>query len=296
MSNNQNYAKKILQMYENTIEKLVHSGLSREVVDYRLKYTAAARYKTPRAPTSAHSNFLINRQVGDWTETLLRISFDKQFHEFKAIKYGAGGNLVAGEEGFKGMFQDYHNEIKAIGKRPDLLIFDRNTISNLKLPDDISELEPTPLAEIAKKAIAGLEVRSSKYLAAQYRKVKQKEQSFTPKLEDIPILTHWIAEHGISCFYVQVFFDEVHMISFETILQIIQDTGDKYIDQKERNQMKKTFYLPVTLGIQIGQIVNPPVWKAEQKCTADGRIIPYAIPENGQMELRKDLVELLQKR
>jgi hypothetical protein len=295
MSNNQSYGKHILQMYETAIEKLVNSGISRDIVDYRLKYKAA-KYKSPRAPTSAHSNFLINRQVGDWTETLLRTSFDQQFKGFKAIKYGVGGNLVAGDDGFKDMFQHYHAEIKTIGKRPDLLVFDEETVVKLKLPDDISEFDSAPLTVIAKQAIAGLEVRSSKYLASIYRKVKQKEQSFTPKLEDIPILTHWIVEHSVPSFYVQVFFDEVHMISFEKILQIVQETGDKYIDQKERNQMKKTFYLPVTVGMQIGQIVDPPVWKAEQKCTADGRIIPYAIPENGRMELRNDLIRLLEKR
>src|SRR3989304_3895933 len=194
MPNDQTYKNRILQMYNNAIEKLVASGISRDIVDFRIKY-AASKYKTPRAPTSAHSNFLINRQVGDWTEALLRTSFNQQFSGFKAIKYGAGGNLVAGDEGFKGMFQDYHAEIKTIGKRPDLLIFDERTVDSLHLPDDISEVESSQLTNIAKEAIAGLEVRSSKYLAAQYRAVKQKEQSFTPKLEDIPIITHWIIEH-----------------------------------------------------------------------------------------------------
>jgi hypothetical protein len=292
MSHSQTYKNYILQMYDAAIEKLVRSGISRDIVDYRLKYKAS-KYKTPRAPTSAHSNFLINRQVGDWTEGLLRTSFNQQFKDFKAIKYGAGGNLVAGDDGFRDMFQDYHAELKAIGKRPDLLIFDKKTSDILNLPDDISEVESTHLTDIAKKAIAGLEVRSSKYLAAQYRRVKQKEQSFTPKLEDIPILTHWIAEHWVPCFYIQIFFDEIHMISFEKILQIIQNSGDKYIDQKERNQMKKTFYLPVTEGLHIGQIVYAPVWKADTKCTADGRIIPYAIPEDGRMEIRKDLIQSL---
>lgn len=294
MSQNEKYAENILQSYNSAVEKLEETGVPRDFIDFRIKY-ASPKHKTPRPPTSAHSNFLINRQVGDWAENILRNSFNKQFNEFKAIKYGAGGNLVAGDQGFKQMFQDYHKEIITVGKRPDLLIFKEKTASTLNLTDDISEVEPDQLVEITKKALVGLEVRSSKYLASKYRLVKCKEQSFTPKLEDIPILTHWIIKHKVPSFYVQVFLDEVHMISFESILKIIIETGDKFIDQKERNQMKKTFYLPITLGQQIGRIVEAPGWKAEQKCTPEGRIIPYAKPVDGCLELRKDLAEIILK-
>jgi len=287
MQSDPQYKDHILQMYDRAIQALVNCGISQNVTDYRHGYT------TPRRPTAAHSNFLINRQLGDWTESLLRASFNQQFEEYKAAKYGAGGGLVAGDAGFKEMFTDYHAEIRTIGKRPDLLIFNRETFDRLHLPDDISEFEPSQLYETAKAATRAMEVRSSRYLAAQYRRVKRQEQSFTPKLEDLPILTHWIVEHEVPCFYTQVFFDEVHMISFEKILQVIQDTGDKYIEQVERNQRKSTFYIPLSEGVLIGQIVENPAWEANVKSMSDGRIIIYTTPHNGRMDLRKELIQYL---
>lgn len=287
MQSNEQYRNHILEVYDRAIEALVNCGISNDIIDYRRGYI------TPRRPTAAHSDFLINRQLGDWTETLLRASFNQQFEEFRAVKYGAGGNLIAGETGFTEMFEGYHNEIRTIGKRPDLLIYDHETISRLSLSDDISELEPSQLTGIARMARRAMEVRSSRYLAAEYRRVKRQEQSFTPKLEDLPILAHWIVEHEVPCFYTQVFFDEVHTISFERILQVIQETGDEYVKQVERNQRKYTFYIPVTEGILIGQITEAPTWEAKIKSMNDGRIIIYATPEGGRMELRKELIQYL---
>lgn len=281
----QQFRDQTLQMYEGALESLVKCGISRNIIDYRREYV------TPRRPTAAHSDFLINRQLGDWIESLLRTSFNQQFEEHKAARYGAGGNLIAGDAGFREMFTDYHTEIKTIGKRPDLLIFNRENFGRLHLSDDISESEPPRLSEIARAATRAMEVRSSRYLAAVYRQVKGREQSFTPKLEDLPILTHWIVEHGVPCFYTQVFFDEVHMISFLKILQIIRETGDQYIDQVERNQGKSTFYIPVSEGALIGQIVEAPIWEAGVKSMNDGRIIIYATPHGGRMDLRRELIQ-----
>lgn len=280
----QRYGNHILRLYERTIEALMSCQIPSNIIDYRHEYTA------PRRPTAAHSNFLINRQLGDWTESLLKIGFNHKFEEFKALRYGAAGRLVAGDVGFKEMFRKYHEEIREIGKRPDLLLFKREHIDNLNLPDDISEFEPSRLLEIAKVATRAIEVRSSRYLASKYRETKGKEQSFTPKLEDLPILTHWIVKHGVPCFYTQVFFDEVHMISFERILQIIQDTGDEYIRRMERNQRKSTFYIPVSEGVLIGQITDAPIWKAKTKVMSDGRVIIYATPQGGRMNVNMDML------
>jgi hypothetical protein len=287
MPADQSYRDRLLTIYDDTIESLEQHNIPREVVDYRVGY------RTPRRPTAAHSDFLINRQFGDWTETLLRTSFNAQVENYKAVRYGAGGNLIAGDPGFIEMFTSYHAEIRRIGKRPDLLIFDRDIKSQMNLPDDISEFESSGLVEIARRSARALEVRSSRYLAARYRQVKEKDQSFTPKLEDLPILTHWIAEHGIPCFYTQVFFDEAYMISFEKILEIICDTGVEHIDKVARNQGKSTFYIPVSEGILIGQVIENPRWTAETKYMSDGRVIIYTTPSGGKMELRREILQFL---
>jgi len=275
----QGYRTSILEIYEHAIETLVKCGIKRDVIDYRMGY------KKPRKPTAAFSEFLINRQLGDWTESLFRTEVNKKLEGFKAVKYGAAGRLVVGDPKFNNFFENYHKEIKRIGKRPDLLIFKRKDLEDLKMPDDISEMESSCLQNVAKKAVVAIEVRSSKYYAATYKKVTRKEQSFTPKLEDLPILTHWIVEHEVPCFYTQIFFDEIYIISFEKILQIIKETGNKYIGRMEKNQRKSTFYIPLSEGVCIGQITEDPEWEPKIEKLPDGRVIIYATPHGGKMNL-----------
>jgi len=248
----QDYPTGILKLYEDAIEALVACKISREIVDFR------RGYKKPRRPTAAFSSFLINRQFGDWSETLLRKEINNRLNGFKALKYGAGGRLIVGHPDFPKMFDEYHKELNEIGKRPDLIFFKEETVKKFNLLDDVSEWESKPLIEIAKLAVSAIEVRSSKYYASMYEKKKGKKQSYTPKLEDIPLLTHWVAVHGVPCFYAQVFMDEAHIISFEKILQIIQKTGNQYIGRMEKNQRKSTFYIPVSEGVLIGKVTENP--------------------------------------
>jgi len=281
---NCNYVSYILALYSKTIETLVNEGVPREIIDFQYGY------KKPRRPTAAFSDFLINRQLGDWTESLFRIEINRRLDKFKVLKYGAGGHLVAGDPEFKNFFSKYHEEILEIGKRPDLLFYKKETINEFNLPDDISEMDQSKLSEIAKLAIAGIEVRSSRYYVSKYREAKGKEQSFTTKLEDIPIVTHWVIKHKVPCFYTQIFFDEAHIISFEEILKIIRETGIGYIRKMEKNQRKSTFYIPISKGLLVGKIYEPPTWKAEAKVLDDGRVIPYVTPQGGKMDIDVDLL------
>jgi len=85
----------------------------------------------------------------------------------QAVKYGKSDNLVAGEEGFDTFYQDFQHELDTIGKRPDLLIFNKNDF-NAILGDDISQIPHHQITDYVKKAIAGIEVRSSAFLIDQY--------------------------------------------------------------------------------------------------------------------------------
>jgi len=280
----QNYKNYMLQLYESAIESLVECNIPREIVDYRYGY------KKPRRPTAAFSEFLINRQLGDWTESLFKNEINRQLKGFKALKYGAAGRLIVGDPNFVTFFEKYHEELRKIGKRPDLLIFKEETVKSLNLPDDISDMDPSKLITIAKSAVAGIEVRSSRYYAAIYKERRGKEQSFTPKLEDIPILTHWVVEHEVPCFYAQIFFDEVHIISFEKILKIIAETGNHYIKRMEKNQRKSTFYIPLSNGVLVGKIEEPPNWKPVITKLDDGRVVIYVKPQGGKMTIYPDLL------
>ncbi len=120
-----------------------------------------AGWKPGRIPTSATSEFLTNKEQGDWAETVVHNAINENSRDYFAVRYGRSENLSAGDDGFNAFFSKYQEELELIGKKPDLLIFKR---SDLPSPNDI-DLEDT---ETVSKAVAAIEVRSSSFLANKY--------------------------------------------------------------------------------------------------------------------------------
>ena len=125
-----------------------------------------------RTPTQASSNFITNKEQGDWAENLVARAINETSKNYVAVKYGKSDNLVAGEEGFDDFCQEFQNELDRIGKRPDLLIF-RKLDFDVKLGYDISYIPHDQIIEYVKKAIAGIEVRSSAFLIDRYEEAMQ---------------------------------------------------------------------------------------------------------------------------
>ncbi|MDD2653179.1 MAG: AccI family restriction endonuclease [Sulfurimonas sp.] len=145
--------------YEN-IKKLTKT-VPVELVDFEQPRDQA------RTPTQASSNFITNKEQGDWAENLITRAVNENSKNFVAVKYGKSDDLVAGEEGFDTFYQEFQNELDTIGKRPDLLIFKRSDFDN-NLGFDISQVPHYQITDYVKKAIAGIEVRSSAFLIDKY--------------------------------------------------------------------------------------------------------------------------------
>jgi type II restriction enzyme len=132
-----------------------------------------------RTPTQASSNFITNKEQGDWTENLISRAINETSKNFVAVKYGKSDDLIAGEEGFDTFYQEFQNELDEIGKRPDLLIFKKSDF-NTNLGYDISHIPHDQITEYVKKAVAGIEVRSSAFLIDRYEEAMQiKTEKFT---------------------------------------------------------------------------------------------------------------------
>jgi len=125
-----------------------------------------------RTPTQASSNFITNKKQGDWAENLLTRAINETSKNFIAVKYGKSDDLVAGEDGFDTFYQEFQNELDTIGKRPDLLIFKKSDF-NTNFGFDISHIPHGKITEYVKKAIAGIEVRSSAFLIDRYEEAMQ---------------------------------------------------------------------------------------------------------------------------
>lgn len=119
------------------------------------------------APTQASSNFITNKEQGDWAEDLIFRAINETSQNYVAVRYGKSDDLVAGEVGFDEFYNDFQDELDTIGKRPDLLVF-KKTDFDKKLGFDISRIKHSEITDYVKKAIAGLEIRSSAFLIDKY--------------------------------------------------------------------------------------------------------------------------------
>jgi hypothetical protein len=73
-----------------------------------------------RVPSLASSEFLTNREQGDWAEKLVLEAINSIDNGIIAVHYGKSDNKVAGEVGFEKFYQEYQDELDMIGKRPDI--------------------------------------------------------------------------------------------------------------------------------------------------------------------------------
>ena len=125
-----------------------------------------------RIPTQASSNFITNKEQGDWAENLVFRAINQTSKNFVAVRYGKSDDLVAGEDGFDTFYQEFQDELDTIGKRPDLLIFKKEDFVT-DLGTDISKIPHHAITEYVKKAVAGIEVRSSAFLIDKYEEAMQ---------------------------------------------------------------------------------------------------------------------------
>ena len=146
--------------YLTHIRKLI-ATIPQDLVDF------SQPRKIARTPTQVSTNFVTNREQGDWAEKLLTRAINQVSQDFVAVKYGKSDDIVAGESGWEKFYQSYQEELDTIGKRPDLLIFHRSAF-NEEWGMDISNFPYEITAEYVKKAVAGLEVRSSAFLIDRY--------------------------------------------------------------------------------------------------------------------------------
>ncbi len=158
--------------YQNIIRELTKSVFT-ELVDFTQPRDPA------RTPTQASSNFITNKEQGDWAENLVIRAINETSNHFVAVKYGKSDDLVAGEEGFDTFYQAFQTELDTIGKRPDLLIFKKSDFET-NLGFDISQIPHEQITDYVKKAIAGIEVRSSAFLIDRYEEAMQaRTEKFT---------------------------------------------------------------------------------------------------------------------
>lgn len=268
-----------------------YSELSEIVLDIpKETLDLATPRKRTRIPSQAFSDFAIHREQGDWAEYMLTMGLNNAIgSKYDVVKYGKGDKIIAGQAGFKKFYKQYQAELDAIGKRPDVLVFQRDSVDVA----DVSRMSALELADIVKNAVLGIEIRSSSFLARKYRQKNEgdpaKFLSFTLKLEDIQVVMKWVETYDVPHYCAQVFFDEIYMISFKRILETIRDhTGDKTVYKmanNTRNQAKTTIHINISQGQKIGDIMTLPIPKSERMELDSGRLLHYVSFNNGTVSI-----------
>ena len=90
--------------YIDKIDKLVCS-VNRDIIDF------TTERQKGNAPTQVSSEFLTNKEQGDWAEQTLLEVINKNSKNYIAVKYGRDDDIIAGEEGFKEFYESYQNEL-----------------------------------------------------------------------------------------------------------------------------------------------------------------------------------------
>lgn len=134
-------------IYKEKIDKLVRN-LPLEI-DADIKISG-------KVPTSVSSEFITNKEQGDWAESIVFEAINSNYSDYIAVKYGRNDNISAGDKNFAEFYSKYQEELNTIGKKPDILIFNKKDYHG-QLSDDI-----------IKKSVCALEVRSSSFLVNKY--------------------------------------------------------------------------------------------------------------------------------
>ena len=149
-----------MKNYKDVIHEICHN-IHIGLIDFNEPRTKGSM------PTPASSEFITNKQQGDWAEDIIFRAINSYSKNVVAVKYGKSDDLVAGDKGFEEFFNKYQAELDTIGKRPDILLFKKEDF-NADLGLDISKLESNDIGDYVAKAIAGIEIRSSAFLINKY--------------------------------------------------------------------------------------------------------------------------------
>ena len=246
-------------------------------------------------PTDARSEFLANRAMGDWAEHLVAAAVNDTILGYRVVHYGNSDRIAAGEEGFREFYTDMLDDVRAHGKRPDLLIVP----DSYEGPADVSAVPTEALRSLVASSLVAVEVRSSKFEALHYARVRAQErqagklggresQSFTVKIEDLKIVYRWIENFKKPQAYCQVFFDSMFAINVLRIFEIIGSGAGFQIENPAKSQERTTIMIPITSGLQVASFDETPTFEVERQKSRLGRHDAFVRPVGGGVRLDVD--------
>ncbi len=212
-----------------------------------------------------------------------------------AFHYGASRGDPKSFEEFKGEWEAYQNAQARMGKRPDVLIFDRMDVQELesRVRGGLKSMALQPDVEllgIPEKSMCGVEVETS-FWKALTAESKGLPLSFTLKEEDVSGIRQWMGATKRPVLMVQVFLDSSWAID---LTRVIENVGRGSIKPKvDYKTQKATYKIPLREGVPFGTLEQAPVPRLRVLETDRGQILPFPVFEGGRFVLTEELRGLL---
>jgi len=250
-----------------------------------------------KGPTPRGFDFLARWSQGAWAESKV-IETVNASSDLLAVHYGPSrGDPVSYNEfsAWKKFFEEYRLKLEARGKRPDILVFQKDllqaTREDLKLIDQLPDLDEQDSAKFVRLSSAALEVETSLWKA---RKALQfgKELSFTLKEEDMDRLNQWQEAHHKPLFIVQMFYDSAYIIPYSRVKQLISEGLVKKAE-KDRKTGKVTYNVPLSMGLEFALLVEAPLVEPRVLENEKGLVMAYVVFNGGRFELTEQGLAVL---
>jgi len=241
--------------------------------------------KRPLAPRGF--DFLARWSQGAWAESKVIETINAS--EFLAVHYGPSRGDPVGYREFaawKKFFEEYQLKLETRGKRPDLLLFRKDSFErepDRSLAQRLSDLDDEQCAKLVRLSKAGLEVETSLWKARKAL-AQGTPLSFTVKDEDMERLTQWQGAYNKPLLIVQVFYDGAYIISYDVVKELIAQRRVKRA-KKDRKTGKLTYKIPLSFGSEFATLVEAPLIEPMLLENEKGLVMAYAVFKNGRFEL-----------
>ena len=92
-------------MYKDLIKELLQKSPLEIDLDVKIE---------GRVPSIASSEFLTNKEQGDWAESVVFNAVNEYSKDYFAVKYGRSDTIAAGDPGFADFYLAYQGELNSI--------------------------------------------------------------------------------------------------------------------------------------------------------------------------------------
>lgn len=121
-----------------------------------------------RPPTMANSEFLTNKEQGDWAERIVFKAINEYSKEYFAVEYGCSESIAAGDDGFADFYLQVFFDKAYIISFKDILTLvsnDNNDGNNFSIERDVKNQQKTTIKiniQIGKEVLGKIDMPEHK--------------------------------------------------------------------------------------------------------------------------------------